>query len=71
MLLFLNYRNINANLIAESKTLSQRFQDRHRSLEDYITEVNTIFYMCITLFIQITEITGSISQLVVQSDNRR
>lgn len=39
MLLFLNYRNINANTIAESKSLSERFQQRHRALEDYITEV--------------------------------
>lgn len=44
MLLFLNYRNMNANTIAESKSLSERFRQRHRALEDYITEVgNTLF----------------------------
>lgn len=39
MLLFLNYRNIDPNLIVESKGLSERFKERHRCLEDYITEV--------------------------------
>jgi hypothetical protein len=43
MLLFLNYRNIDANLIKESKSLSERFKNRHRSLEDYITEVCVFF----------------------------
>lgn len=30
---------MDANLIAESKNLSERFKNRHRALEDYITEV--------------------------------
>lgn len=40
MLLFLNYRNMDPNLNAESKNLSYRFQERYKALEDYITEVN-------------------------------
>ncbi|GAA5812897.1 hypothetical protein MFLAVUS_006357 [Mucor flavus] len=37
--------NIDANTIAESKSLSERFQQRHRALEDYITEKSLIPFL--------------------------
>ncbi|CAO3608615.1 unnamed protein product [Mucor hiemalis] len=45
MLLFLNYRNMDANLIAESKSLSERFKNRHLALEDYITEKSLVPFL--------------------------
>lgn len=38
-LLFLNYQSIDANVVAKSKAFAARFKERHRELEDYITEV--------------------------------
>lgn len=39
MLTLLNYRNMDADLIKESKCLSDRFKNRHKDFEEYIAEV--------------------------------
>ncbi|KAL0135773.1 fungal-specific transcription factor [Mucor lusitanicus] len=44
-LLFLNFRNADANLIAESKSLAHRFKNRHHVLAEYITEPSIVPFL--------------------------
>ncbi|KAL7309028.1 hypothetical protein PS15m_011159 [Mucor circinelloides] len=44
-LLFLNFRNADANLIAESKSLAYRFKNRHHVLAEYITEPSIVPFL--------------------------
>ncbi|KAI7898011.1 fungal-specific transcription factor domain-containing protein [Cokeromyces recurvatus] len=45
MLLLLNYKNADANLIVESKNLAKRFRERHHELSLFITQPSIVPFM--------------------------